>query len=368
MKLSCTQENLNKGLLIVSRMARPQATLPVLSNILLTTQEGRLKISATDLEIGITCYIGAKIEKEGSITVPARLLNEYVTMNNDKKIDLSVVDNTLVLESERFKTKIKGIDASEFPLIPKVTEKPLVTFSPQNLKEAISQVLIAPSLDETRPVLTGVCLRIGKKEAKLVATDSFRLAEKTLELEKEIEGKKEVIIPSKTLAEVSRIISLINPSSVSFAISANQVLIVLDDIQVISRIIEGSFPDYESIIPKEVGTESVLEVAVFQNALKIAQLFARETGNNVKLKLTKDKIIIEAVSPLIGENRSSVLATTQGPDAEITFNVKFLLDVLSVISSPKISLGVTGKISPGIIRPFGRKDYLYLIMPLQTEE
>jgi len=367
MKLSCTQENLNKGLSVVGRTTRTQVTLPVLSNILLKTEEGRLKLSATDLEIGSICYVGAKIETEGAITIPARLLIDYVMMNNDKKINLTTSDTVLNLESERYKAKIKGIEASEFPLIPSVKEKPILSISPIQIKEAISQVLIAPSLDETKPVLSGVCLKILGKEVKLVATDSFRLAEKTLPLEKEVE-KKEVIIPSRTLSEVSRIISIVNPSSVSIAISTNQILFILDDVQIISRLIEGSFPDYEPIIPKSTETEVVLESFDFQNTLKLANLFAKEVGSNVKLKIEKEKVIIEAISPLIGENVSTIPATIQGPETEITFNAKFLLDVLGVLASSKINLGISGKLNPGIIKPYGKKDYLYLIMPLRTEE
>ena len=186
MKLSCTQENLNKGLSVVGRIAKSGSALPVLSNILLKTESGRLKLSTTDLEIGASCYVGAKVEKEGAITILARLLIDYVMMNNDKKIDLSASNATLSLESERYKAKIKGIDASEFPLIPSVKEKPLASFSPPRLKEAISQVLIAPSLDEIKPVLSGICLKFEGKQLKMVATDSFRLAEKTLPLEKEV--------------------------------------------------------------------------------------------------------------------------------------------------------------------------------------
>jgi DNA polymerase-3 subunit beta len=367
MKLSCTQENLNKGLGIVGRIARTQATLPVLSNVLLKTEKGRLKISATDLEIGASCFIGSKIEKEGAITVPARLLIDYVTMNNDKKIDLSAEENTLSLESEKYKAKIKGIGASEFPLIPEVKEKPLFSFNPSQLKEAISQVLIAPSLDETKPVLSGICLKFLGKEIKMVATDSFRLAEKTLFLEKETE-KKEAVIPSKTLSEISRILSLANPSSVSVAISSNQVLFVLDDIQIVSRIIEGNFPDYEPIIPQTTETIATMDAFDFQNSLKLANLFAKDAGSNVKLKLEKDKLIISGVSSLFGENISTIPSATEGPEAEVAFNAKFLLDALSVISSPRIVLGVSGKLNPGIIKPFGKKDYLYLIMPLRTEE
>ncbi|MCX6806557.1 MAG: DNA polymerase III subunit beta [Candidatus Berkelbacteria bacterium] len=366
MKLSCTQENLNKGLNIIGRLARPQATLPVLSNILLKTENGRLKLSATDLEIGANCYIGAKIEKNGAVTIPAKLLIEYVSMSEDKRINLSVSFNVLSLESDKGKAKIKGIDASEFPLIPEIKEKPLISLPANQLREAITQVSIAPSLDETKPALCGICLKLSDKQVKLVATDSFRLAEKIIYLDKEVENK-EIIVPARTLIEVSRIVSLIHPASISIIVSKNQVLFIMDEVQIVSRIIEGSFPDYEPIIPKETETVAIIETTAFQNTLKIANLFARETGSNIKLELNKDKIIVKAVSALLGENISNTQAEISGPKVEITFNAKFLLDALAVIPSMKVSLGVSGRLNPGLIKPVGQKGYTYLIMPLQTE-
>jgi len=368
MKLSCTQENLNRGLSVVSRIARPQAALPVLSNILLKTEKGRVKISATDLEIGITYYIGAKIEEEGAITVPARLLVDFVTMNTDKTIDLELTEKNLKLESEKYKAVIRGIDASEFPLIPEVKEEPIVSLSAIDFKDSVSQVLIATSLEELKPVLTGVCLKFNSKELKLAATDSFRLAEKIIPLETPAQEQTEVIVPSRTISELCRVISLINPTTISIAVSQNQILFALDDLKIVSRVIEGNFPEYESIIPKNIETEAVLEVGEFQNALKIAHLFAKEGGNNVKLSLKKDRVIVHAISPTLGENTASVPSSCSGPEIEITFNVRFLLDVLSVIKSDKISLALVGKFNPGMIRPYNRKDYLYLVMPLQTEE
>ncbi len=369
MKLSCTKENLNQGLNIVGRLAKPQATLPVLSNILLKTENGRLKLSATDLEIGANCFIGAKIDKEGAVTIPAKLLIEYVMMNDDNKIELSVENNTLNLKSEKYKAKIKGIAANEFPLIPEIKEKVAASFSPSKFKEAITQVLIAPSYDETKPVLAGVYLKLSKKEARFAATDSFRLAEKVITFEKEEErAEKTVVIPARTLSEVSRIIALIQPSQAQIAISSNQILFTLDDVEIISRLIEGSFPEYEAIIPKSTETQTVISTSEFQNTLKIANLFAKETGSNIKLEIKKSEILVSAVSSLLGENTSKLKAETEGPEVEITFNAKFILDALSVISAPKITLSVTGKLNPGLIKPFGQKDYLYLIMPLQTEE
>lgn len=368
MKISCTQENLNLGLSVVGKITGSKTTLPILSNILLKTEKGRLKLSSTDLEIGVNCFVGGKIEKEGSITVPAKVFIDYILMNDDKKIDLETEKNDLILKSQRYKARIKGIDPSEYPQIPEIKKEPLCSFFKNKLKEAISQVIIAPSLDETRPVLTGIYLRFFSKEVKMVATDSFRLAEKTLTIPSNIEKKEEIILPARTLQELNRILGLVDVKEVSISILENQVLFTLDDIQLISRVIEGNFPDYEAIIPKNTETEAVLSVSDFQNTLKMANLFAKESGNNVKLKLEKDNLRVEATSPLLGENTSFIPAKIEGPKTEISFNAEFLLDFLQVLSSSKITLGVSGKLNPGILRPEGNRDYLYLIMPLRTEE
>src|SRR3990172_6047583 len=189
MKLSCIQENLHKGLQVVGRIARPGGSLPILSNILIKTEKGRLKLSATDLEIGISGYIGAKVEKEGALTVPARILIDCISMIQDKKINLEVDKETLSIKSEKYSTKIKGIAASEFPLIPQIKEKDTTSLAASIVRESISQVLIAPAIDESKPVLSGVCLKLGDKKIKIAATDSFRLSEKIINLEQETEKK-----------------------------------------------------------------------------------------------------------------------------------------------------------------------------------
>lgn len=364
MKLSCIQENLYKGLQATGRIARPGGTLPVLSNVLIKTEKGRLKLSATDLEIGISSYVGAKVEKEGAITVPARILIDCISMISDKKINLEIEKETLLIKSEKYSTKIKGISASEFPLIPEVKEKKIASFASAIIKEAVAQVLVAPALDETKPVLSGVCLKIEGKKVKFVATDSFRLVEKIINLGEETE-KKEAIVPARTLSEVSRILTLVEPSSVSMRLAENQIMFAIDGIEIVSRLIEGSFPEYESIIPKDAETTSVLDAAEFQNALKLANLFARETGGTVKLKIEKDKLIVSSSASLVGENTSIIPASNEGPAVEISFNARFLLDILGVISSPTISLAVTGKFNPALIKVPSRADFLYLIMPLK---
>lgn len=364
MKLSCLQENLNKGLQIVSRLTKTGGSLPILANVLLKTEKGRLKLSATDLEIGINHFIGAKIDKEGAISVPARIFIDYISIISDKKVNLSLQTDTLFIESEKHKAKIKGLPASDFPLIPEVKPKDTLSLDALMVKEAINQVLIAPSLDETKPVLSGICLKLEGKKMKMVATDSFRLSEKTINLDKEM-TKTEIIIPARTLQEVYRIIGLTEPNILTLNISENQASFILNGTELVSRLIEGSFPEYESIIPKNTETTTKLNVGEFQNALKLANLFAKETGGTINLKIQKNNITVSSQATLVGEDVSTIPASSEGPEVEISFNAKFLLDVLGVVTSSEIILGVTGKYTPAIIKPSNKDDFIYLLMPLK---
>lgn len=368
MKLSCTQEKLNKALNTVNRIVSPRGTLPVLNNILIQTDKGRLKLAATDLEIGINTWIGAKVDKEGAITIPSRLISDYISTNNDETIELEQKDTTLSLKSSRYDANIKGIEASEFPLIPEVKKEATIEISGNNLKETIDQVTFSAAIDETRPILTGVLLKAKDNQLKLVATDSYRLAEKTVHLEKKIAEEINVIIPQRTMHELSRIITS-DEEKVEIRIGDNQIQFNFGDIQLVSRLLEGSFPDYEQIIPKKSETKTVLTVADFANSIKMASYFARESANNIKLKITAGQNMeVSAVSPQIGDNLSSVEAKITGKSVEIAFNAKFVLDVLSVIGCKEVVLETIDKTSPGVIRPVKEKDYLYLIMPLRVEE
>lgn len=367
MKLSCTQENLSRGLSIVSRSVGTRATLPVLNNILLQTDKGRLKLSATDLEIGIHTWVGAKIDAEGGITVPARLLQDYVNNNTDKTIVLELNGTTLKLESERFKANINGIEASEFPLIPEVKKSVEIDVPTLELSTAINRTIIATAMDESRPVLAGVYFFNKDQEMKVVATDSYRLAEQTITLVAKPEKDFSFIVPQRTIAELSRVLAnsgervKVNPGE-------NQVEFIMEGTILVSRLIEGAFPDYAQIIPKE--KKSVIEMPTSEaaNAIKMASLFARESANNIKLKITApDKIEVLATSSQVGSNVSTINGTVKGDNLEIAFNAKFILDCLSVINSEKITLEMINNVSPGVIK--GKEaNYLYVIMPLRVDE
>ena len=368
MKLSCTQEKLNKGINIVSRIVSPRGTLPVLNNILFQTDKGRLKISATDLEIGINTWIGAKVENDGGITIPSRLITDFVTTNNDDAISFDLKDTTLLLKSDKYEAHIKGIEASEFPLIPEIKKESVVEIKSGELKEIINRVVFAAAADETRPVLTGILLKIKDSIIKLVATDSYRLAEETYKLDKKISGEFNIIIPARTMNELGRILSD-DQEKVEIKIGENQIYFGFNDTQLVSRLIEGSFPDYENIIPKKSETKTVLKVKEFANAIKMASFFARESANNIKLKISKgNKIEVLAVSPQVGDNISTIGAKTEGKDIEIAFNAKFILDALNILKEDEVVLETIDKSSPAILKPIKSKNYLYLIMPLRIDE
>jgi len=369
MKLSCTQENLAKGLSIVSRSVATRATLPVLSNILIQTDKGRLKLSATDLEIGIHTWIGAKIDAEGAITVPARLLSDYINNNSDKTINLTLDTTTLKLESEHFKANIKGIEASEFPLIPQVKKSVEITLASLELASGINKTVIATALDESRPVLAGVYFYSdADKNLKMVATDSYRLAEKSIKLVNPPEKDFKFIVPARTMAELARILGTAGPS-LKILPGENQVEFSMEDTILVSRLVEGSFPDYAQIIPKESKSTAEMATPQFNNAIKMASLFARESANNIKLKITTpDKVEVLATSSQVGDNVSALNGTVKGESVEIAFNAKFILDALAVIGSDKVTIELSGNMAPGILRGTKDPNYLYVIMPLRIDE
>lgn len=368
MKVSCTQENLEKGLGIVGRSVGTRTTLPVLNNILLKTEKGGLKLSATDLEIGISTWIGAKVDSEGAITVPARLLVDYINTNNDKNISFETKDMTVRFESEHYKANIKGIEASEFPLIPKVTKTAEIEVIAQNLEKAISKVIISAALDETRPVLAGIYIHGEGTKIKIVATDSYRLAEQTLNLESKLAEKVSFIVPQRTMAEVLRVLPQAK-DKVKILPGDNQVEFIMGDTTVVSRLIEGSFPDYTQIIPQGSKTKVSVNASEFLNAIKMASFFARESANNIKLRLkSPDKIEVIASSPHLGDNVSEVPGKVSGENLEIAFNAKFIIDVLQVISDPEIILELSSSASAGLLKSAKDPDYLYVIMPLRMDE
>lgn len=370
MKISVLQENLSRGLTTVSRLVATKATLPVLGNVLLKTDKGRLKLSATNLETGISLFLGAKIEKEGEITVPARILVELVSSLLPEKIDLEAREATLHLASGSFKADISGISASEFPKIPSFQGEPTFLFDKEELIKTLSLVSFAAAQDESRPVLTGVLLRGKIGKTLLVATDGYRLSVKNLAVRKQKE-EKDLLIPAKTLFEVCRIAQegQDEEKEIKMALNQelNQVLFSFPQVELSSRLLEGEFPDFEKIIPSSSKTLAEFDKEEFLRAVKIASIFAREQANIVKIKIEGGKMIISAESPQVGANQGEIEAKTEGEKLEIAFNFRFLLDFLNSPIGEEIIFEANGPLSPGVFKVKGDDSFLHIIMPVRIQ-
>jgi len=373
MKLSCTQENLNKGLNIVGRAVATRTTLPITNNVLLATDDGRLKLVATNLEMAITCWLGAKIEEEGTITVPARLLTEFVSSlpNDTIDIQLSPQTKTLGLKCARFEARISGVDAKDFPPIPSVDDGVKTTVEVETLRQGINEVVFAAATEESRPVLTGVSARFENESLVLAAADGFRLAVYELPITTAVSQKTEVIIPAHTLAELNRLIAdQEEPVDITLNPNKSQVLFCLQNINLVSQLIQGTFPNYSQLIPQSYTTRVIVNINDFLQATRTASIFARDGSGIVRLMVTPGgeaspgKLAVSARSEEIGDDVGEIDATVEGDESKIAFNGKYLTDVLSVLHESQVALEITNPSSPGLIRPVGTDNYTHVIMPM----
>ena len=375
MKVLTLQESLSKGLSLVSRVVSSKAQLPILSNILLATDKGRLKFSATNLETGINYWLGAKIEKEGAISVPAKTLTEFVSLLPPEKVQLEVKDSTLNIVSGSYSANLVGLPASEFPVVPSLKEEKTFSFSPEELLKGISQTIFAASQDEGRPVLTGVLFQLKDEDLILVATDGYRLSFRKMRAGKNLKEVKEfqrgLIIPARVLGELEKIIGgSQQKEEISLAItsSSNQIIFVTPEAEIVSRLIEGSFPEFEKIIPEKWETKVVLEKESFLRAVRTASIFARESANIVKFKIQNSKFKISANAPQVGDNLIELEAKQEGEENSIAFNSRFILDFLNSTQANEISFEMTTPLNPGIFRPVGDSSYFHIIMPVRVQE
>ncbi|HUV72421.1 MAG TPA: DNA polymerase III subunit beta [Clostridia bacterium] len=374
MKIQVLQENLNKGLNIASRSISTKAQLPILANVLLQTDNNRLRLSATNLETGITLWTGAKIEKEGEITIPAKIFSEVVSSLPAGKVDLEITGNSLNLSCEGYQASLNGISASEFPKLPGYSKEALFSLPAEKLLGAINQVAFAAATDEGRPVLTGVLFKISQKKLSLVATDGYRLSLKEIELSQPVKEEVSLLLPAKTLMEVSRLIGEEKGDKgvvqMGFTKEQNQVVFVFPELELFSRVIEGEFPDYQKIIPQNLETKAILDKESFSRAVRLVSIFARDAANIVKLKVDKSSLELSANSPQVGENKNSLEAKVEGNGGEIAFNFRFLQGFLGAIPEGEVSLEMSGSLNPGIFRSQKEKEFIHIIMPvrLQTEE
>ncbi len=384
MKIICTQENFKKAIYNTERVIGKQATLPILENILLETEKGMLKISATNLEIGVFLKIGAKIEKEGKITIPAKLVSSFVNnLPPGDNIQIEASDQVLKIRSGGYKANIKGLSAQEFPIIPELGDEFMFSFSGEELREALPKLLTCVSLDGTRPELGGVNFVFSEDKVSMASTDSFRLLEIKVGIKKEsderfaafISKTNSIIIPANTLAEVFRVISL-ETKDIKVAIEENQIFFQIDNVRIVSRLVNGKYPEYKQIIPKNFSTKTIVGKEELLRAVKIASFFTSNKSGEVDLKLIskEGKIEIKAESEEKGENKTEIKAGIEGGDQEIIFNPRYIIDGINSISTPRLALLANSAASPAVIRMVQEKEeeikivdrLTYVVMPIKN--
>jgi len=373
MKLSCLQDNLNRGLGVVGRAVATRTTLPITNNVLLATDQSRLKLAATNLEMAISHWIGAKVEEEGAITVPARLLTEFISSLPSEKvvISLSPQTKTLGLRCARFEARISGVDAKDFPPIPKVDGGITTKVDVEELRRGISHVVFAAATEESRPVLTGIDAQFDGPVLTLAAADGFRLAVYKLPIATAVKQKTEIIIPARTLAELNRLMA---DEEEAIEITVNpdkgQALFRLKNTEMVSQLVQGTFPNYAQLIPQSYNTRAVVAVSDILRATRTASIFARDGSGIVRLvvapgsELAPGKMTVSARSEELGDDVGEIDATVEGEEAKIAFNGKYLTDVLSVLHEPQVVVETTNPSSPGVIRPVGVDNYIHVIMPM----
>ena len=373
MKISCLQEHLAKGLGIVGRAVALRSTLPITANVLLSSDGGRLKLSATNLEIALSCWIGAEVETEGAITVPARLLTDFVNPLPSEQIEMSLAQRSrqLKLVCARNQANIGGMDADDFPPIPTVEDGGSLELDPETLHTAISQVIIAAATDDSRPVLTGVDVVMEGDQLTLAAADGFRLSVRHLKLAKAVPERVEVIIPARALAELNRLLpEETEPVEMTFNATRTQALFKLKNIELVAQLLQGTFPNFSQLIPDSHESRAVVDVSEFLRETRIASIFARDGSGIIRIQciageeLAPGKMTISARAEEIGDNMGEIDAAVEGDAAKIAFNSKYLQDFLQVLDGGRVALETNGPSKQGVLRPVGDDSYIHVVMPM----
>ncbi len=366
MRLTCSQKDLFTALSVTSRAVGVSNTLPVLNNVLVKAEGKKLYFTATNLEVAINYWIEAEIINEGEITIPSKLLTNYINYLKDEKVDLALEGgDSIMVKTTDSKIKIKGISATEFPSIPTVEKEGTFTITANDLERAIKQVSFAASLSSTRPILTGVYFNVSKDKLKMVSTDSYRLAEKTLNI-KNSTGDISCIVPVKTILELGSILSLLREGGdIEVIISKNQIYFSLSKAKITSRLIEGQFPNYQQVIPKTSKSKIILNVGELTLALKRINLFAKENNNKVLIKLGREGLMITTDVTQIGVGEIEIRGKVEGEDTEIALNSQFMLDVLGNLEASEVVMKLGEKTNPAVFQASGNEDYIHIIMPLK---
>lgn len=379
MQLSCLQENLNRGLSVVQRAVATRTTLPITQNVLISTDNSRLKLAATNLDIAISTWIGAQIEDEGTITIPARMLSEFVNSLPPERIDITLEEQTtgLDLKCARFQAHINGQDAEDFPAIPSVTEGVIGRVSPDVLRDAINRVAFAAATEDSRPVLTGIKVEIAGDSFTFAAADGFRLAVYEGKLAEPIADTEslEFIIPARALLEVNRLIGgQSDPVEFTVTQQKSQAMFRMDNVEIVSQLIQGTFPNYKQLVPENYDTRAVVNQGAFLQATRTASIFARDGSGIVRLNVSPDddeqalgKLLVSSRAEELGDNTGELDAQVEGGEAKIAFNSKYLSDVLDVLGDGEVAMETTTPSSPGVIKPAADSEaykYTHVVMPM----
>ncbi len=386
MKLSCLQENLARGLGVVGRAVATRSTLPITQNVMLTSDQGMLRLSATNLEIAITTWIGAMIEEEGAITVPHRLVTDLVNSLPSDRVDLDLRGpdsddpgagggSVLHISCGRSRTHINGAAADDFPPIPQVDSGFATNIDPSVLRQGIGLVAFSAASDESRPVLTGVELKLEESNLVMAAADGFRLAVYTGQLSEPVTEALKVIVPARTMQEIQRLVSEQSaPVQVTLSPEKGQVMFKLEHVEVVSQLLQGSFPNYDQLIPERYETRAVMELDDLKRATQSAAVFARDGSNIVRLEMEPQEsgeggqLKVSARSEEVGDNLDELdIDQMEGDDAKIAFNVRYLMEIVNVLGRGKVALEVTNSSSPGVFRPADSDRYVHVVMPMYVQ-
>jgi len=373
MRIVSLQENLKRGLNIVGHGTSKNVNLPILNNILIRAQKGNIELVSTNLEIGITHQVRGKIESEGETTVDSKLISEYVNLlGGGETVKLEEKENELKVECGSYKTKIKGEAASEFPLIPSISKDNPYICPTSNLRKALASVIFAVSNSENRLELTGVQFSFTPEKLSLAATDSYRLAEKNLALKNGgANNEQKVIVPAKTVQELLRVLNNVEESGIEGAsetqiyLSENQILFAVDSVELISRLINGHYPDYQQIIPAKSQTRVVVDKAELIRAVKAAALFSKTGINYITLVFVKGQVMVSAFSGASGESQAELEAEISGDDNEVTINYRYLLDGLNNLEGNRALIEILNNNSPCVLKPEKDDSYIYIVMPIR---
>ena len=390
MQLSCLQENLSRGLAVVSRAVATRSTMPITQNVLLATDQGMLRLSATNLEIAVTTWIGAIVEEEGAITVPHRLMANLVNSLPSDRIDLGLTSGsdaeadeeganqkgtTLQIACGRSRTHINGVLANDFPPIPQVDSDFATKIDPSVLRNSIGLVAFSAASDESRPVLTGVELKLEESRMVMAAADGFRLSVYTGELPDPVTEPIKVIVPARTMSELQRLAAdQTAPVEVTMSPEKGRIMFKLAHVEVVSQLLQGNFPNYDQLIPERYETRGVVELDDLKRATQSAAVFARDGSNIVRLEMTPQEsgkggqLKVSAKSEEVGDNLDELdIDYLDGEEAKIAFNARYLTDIFNTLGKGKVALEITNPSSPGVFRPADSDNFIHVVMPMYVQ-